>query len=79
MDLENILIAKKSFTGGIGYQYASAIYTLIKNDDLYNMKDLFKYSNYMRFSNELYFDLLKNVGKITTMLVDSKYIDVGGL
>lgn len=77
VDLENTLIASKTFTGGIGYQYASAISTLIKNEDLFNMKDLFKYSNYMKFSNELYFELLKNVGKNTTMLIDSKYIDLG--
>lgn len=76
VDIENTLIASKTFTGGIGYQYASAIHTLIKNEDLFNIKDLFKYSNYMRFSNELYFELLKNVQKKTTMLIDSKYIDL---
>jgi hypothetical protein len=77
VDLENTLIASKTFTGGVGYQYASAIFTLIKNEDLFNIKDLFKYSNYMRFSNELYIELLKNVEKNTNMLIKSKYIDLG--
>lgn len=77
VDVSNTLIASKNFTGGLGYQYASAIYTLISNSDLYNMKELFSYSNYMKFSNELYLELLKNVSKNTNALINSDYIDIG--
>lgn len=79
INLQNTLIAPKSFVGGLGYQYASAIYTLISNKHLFNLKDVFKYSNYMKFSNELYYQLLKNVNITTTKLVESGYLDLNNI
>lgn len=75
VELENTLISEKKFVGGIGCQYVSAIKTLIDNEDLFKMKDVFKYSNYMKFSSSLYSEILKNVSESTQKLVECGYLD----
>lgn len=73
--LDNILLTNTKFVGGLGYQYISALQTLIGNDELGKIVDYFNYSDYTSINSKLFYEIEKNIDSSINFLINNNYLD----
>lgn len=72
--INNQLLSNSEFVGGLGFQYVSALQTLIDNNELDKIPDYFNYSDFNYLNEKLFLTINQNLKSSVDFLIKNNYL-----